>query len=625
MKTIISKGKNINEAIQRGLIVLNATIEDVTIEIVQNEAKGFLKIGSRDAIVKLIMRDSVFSPKSEASTQTDSHTTLEDIVNQIPTKETDWNEQEAERNVANHFTEETVGKAWVKDGQLYVKSAPKQLAMITITDGVKLLKDEQVIKERKVIVTENETYVLQTKNEQTPTKWSIKLSPQKLKVLLHVEPGYKLTRSIPDHKPEKHLTIHAKQIKEAYNELTYDIVLQKLHALKISRGVNEEAIREASQAKTPGSFEIATGLEAKQGKDGWVEALVQLKMQQGPKELENGRVDFRDSKEIPSVKVGEVVGIVHPPIAGQDGWTVTNEQISSKPTYPVNLVIGKGMELVNELLVAIEAGRPHLEQRGRMVKVKILRKLTHRGNVDITTGNIRFTGDVEVIGNIDESMLVEAEGDIIVHKEVNQATVTASGAVFCYGNVSGSELSAGKNNMIVAELGKIVGPLSFQTENIIAAIRQLIQSPAFKNGDFSIGGLQPLIRILLEKKFKSFSSLAKKYVKVVRKADRFLEREEWKEVSSEMAQVFLSISSKPVSVERVVQLSQKLKELYQVSQTPVEPDSSIILPSAANSSLFCSGDISITGKGCVNTKIHASGHLTINGIVRGEKSTAKWA
>ncbi|MGY3716925.1 Jag N-terminal domain-containing protein [Sutcliffiella cohnii] len=54
MESIVSKGKDVNEAINLGLSQLDTSIKEVSIELLQHEKKGFLKIGSKKAIVKLM-------------------------------------------------------------------------------------------------------------------------------------------------------------------------------------------------------------------------------------------------------------------------------------------------------------------------------------------------------------------------------------------------------------------------------------------------------------------------------------------------------------------------------------------------------------------------------------------
>jgi hypothetical protein len=96
-----------------------------------------------------------------------------------------------------------------------------------------------------------------------------------------------------------------------------------------------------------------------------------------------------------------------------------------------------------------------------------------------------------------------------------------------------------------------------------------------------------------------------------------LEDDAWREVAITLTKLFLSISNEVTSLDRIIVLSEKMKELHTLSQTPVEPDSYITVPNVLNSKIYCSGNVLVMGKGCVNSKIHAGGALKISGIVRG--------
>ncbi|MBO4563727.1 MAG: Jag N-terminal domain-containing protein, partial [Clostridia bacterium] len=56
LKTIQSTGKSVDEAIFKGLQQMEISIDEVTIEIIQQETKGILGIGAKPAIVKLTQK-----------------------------------------------------------------------------------------------------------------------------------------------------------------------------------------------------------------------------------------------------------------------------------------------------------------------------------------------------------------------------------------------------------------------------------------------------------------------------------------------------------------------------------------------------------------------------------------
>ncbi|MFS0687693.1 FapA family protein [Sporosarcina sp. 179-K 8C2 HS] len=611
MNSIVSKGKDINQAITIGLDLLEAKKSEVSIEIIQNETKGFLGIGSQEAIVKITRNNGTNKQKD-----IDPFDLVEKIASELPGQQS-YIEEYKEDNSEDTQLESLEGKVWVEDGRLYCKSSPIRFPMVTIPDGVKLYKNGRQVSERTAVISEKDSYEIKVEDVEQDTKWSISMDQQRLKVMLDVEPGYKVKRKVIDLDPAHHLELVVEETSEVENNLSYATVLQELESLRVKHGFNQSEISKAMEVMQPATFEIATGIKPKPGKDGWLDIKVDVDTSEGLKEKKDGSVDFREIKTIPSVERGQVLAVVHPPIPGEMGYTVTNEPLPAKQTFPLIIKTGKGVMSVDNTIVATESGRPFIEKRGQLVKISIMQKLTHIGNVDLTSGNIRFLGDVEVVGEVKGTMSVEADGDIIIHQTVNMATLTAAGAVITYGNIIGSEISAGKNNMLVAELGHLLGIMNQHVSNLIGVIQQLSVSPAFKSSDLSRAGIQPLIQILLEKKFKALPPIAKKYVDIVRMSEDYLQEDDWREVATWLHKLFLSLTNEIASIDTIMGLSQKMMHLHELSQTPIEPDSYITISNSLNSSLYCSGNIIIIGQGCINTKVHAGGSLKIMGILRG--------
>ncbi len=56
--SIEKKAKSVNEAIDAALAELNAAREDVTVEVVEEGAKGFLGLGAKEAVVRVSLKDA---------------------------------------------------------------------------------------------------------------------------------------------------------------------------------------------------------------------------------------------------------------------------------------------------------------------------------------------------------------------------------------------------------------------------------------------------------------------------------------------------------------------------------------------------------------------------------------
>ncbi|SET08228.1 hypothetical protein SAMN05216389_10598 [Oceanobacillus limi] len=614
MQSIISKGKNVEDAIHIGLNLLGVSKKEVDIEIITQETNGFIGIGKKQAVVRLTVTNEL-----SKNIEVQSHSTsLEDLANTV-TAMVEKQDVMNETPVNNHVSStDLVGKSWVKDQRLYVVDSPSHYSTVTIGKGIQLIKNEEVFSGTSTVITEKDLLEIKLEEPQEePTKWNVSIDNNKLHATIDVEPGYKIIREVQDVEPNEHIELKVRETKVFSNTLQYKEILEKLDALRVSYGFNHSEIMKSVNTLIPGRFEAATGKNAVAGKDGWIELNVDINPMNGLVEDESGKVNFRETKLIPTVEKGTVIATIHPPIPGKPGITVTNEPLPARQTNPLIARTGKGIIEIENKLVAMESGRPSIEIRGKLVKAAIVPKLIHYDNVNLTSGNIHFIGDVEVLGEVEENMLVEAEGDIFIHKSVSAAKLTTAKSIVVKGNVFGSELESGKNNMLIVELGHLVGNMLVELGKMIAVVKQLMKSPAFKSSDFSVTGLQPLLKILMEKRFRNFLISAKKYQDTVEKSKIYLKEGEWIKVSETINQTFITLSNQITTLDRLATLYQDMKELSNQSEVPVEPNSYITISDTVNSSLYCSGDVTIIGKGSINTKIHAGGIVKVHGVVRG--------
>ena len=353
MQSIISKGKDINDAIDLGLEILDLTKKEVHIEIIESETKGFMGIGSKPAVVKLTKLEPHSSLLTKNKQISDDILEplitgiLDENIERIPTNSTKNYIQDKDIN-KEFETDLLEGKVWVKNGQLFCKSSPTHFAMVTVNKGIKLYKNNQLVKEKTTIISEKDLYQIKVENEEKETKWTVSISKDQLKVLLNVEPGYKIIRKVPNIVANHHIELVVEETKEIHNSLNYTDVMQKLEALRVTYGFNQDEIVNALKVKEHSTFEIAYGQNPIHGKDGWIEVLVNADTQSGLMEKEDGRVDFREVKTIPTVERGTIIAVVHPPIPGQLGYTGTNDPIPPKQTFPIVLETGIGIAVVED-------------------------------------------------------------------------------------------------------------------------------------------------------------------------------------------------------------------------------------------------------------------------------------
>ena len=623
-QSILSKGRDVMEAIEMGLKLLGTNRDQVSIEVIQQETKGFLRLGMKPAIVKI-------TKLTPLSSEQNNKEKLAEIL-----EETDISVEELDKVTFNQEPgtiqlssiqedkKPLEGMAWIKDGVIYGKCSNLQYPTITVGKVVDLFKNNELVT-GTTIIAEEDQFEIKTHETIKETKWNLKVDSQNLQVFLNVEPGVKQYYRIIDKEPDTHIVVEAEEVIEVKNDLEYKTVLESMETLKVIHGFNHSEIMNAINTDKPGIFTIASGVKPKKGVNGKLELVVNTDKKVGPQQRSDGTVDYREVHNIPVVNKGQVIALIHPPVPGVPGYSVSNEPIPPEPSYPLIVQTGKGVTLIEngQKIVATEPGRPLIEQRGLLVKVSILPKLVHFANVNISSGNIRFKGDVDILGDVDEGMVVEADGYIHVLQNANRATISSKTAVNLEKNSIGSTISAGKHNIFVSEMVYQLITIHEQFNKLILSIQQLMILPAFKTTDFKKRGLLPIIKLLLEKKFHSILTPVEKFIDSSKKGVQILDME-WVTLAEQIRLCLLSpIANEFHSMERLLELSDRMEELIQKHLNLNEQQCFVSLMYAINSNIYSGGDVIVRGQGCYNSKIHAGGSIKIAGVLRGGEVYAR--
>lgn len=347
MQSFVSRGKNVKEAIQLGLESMEAKKKEVSIEIIALEKKGFIGIGRKKAVVKLTRSKEETLVKDKWM----NLETMEKQLDQITGNDKDAGFSNPAGIVTVPYKEEPDedwrGKAWVENGELFVKDSPDQYPLVTIGRGVQLLKNNQLVTEQQVIVSERDKVKINLIEEEQDSKWKITVDKHRLQAILKVIPGHKVTYKLDDIQPDKQIKLVAEENKEMINTIKQAEVMKELESLSIKNGVNYRELERALQTKEEGTFEIATGKKAKEGKDGWVELKVEVDTKNGLEMDATGKINYREIKTIPTVDSGKVIAIIHPPVPGESGSTITDEPLPPRQTHPIILKTGKGVTAVD--------------------------------------------------------------------------------------------------------------------------------------------------------------------------------------------------------------------------------------------------------------------------------------
>jgi uncharacterized protein (DUF342 family) len=206
----------------------------------------------------------------------------------------------------------------------------------------------------------------------------------------------------------------------------------------VAKRVNALLTLHETQTDQAHSLVVALGQEPEHGKDGWIEYLPKFDPDPEPggsgeftdstgglvaeENGGEGGMDFHDCSAFALAEVGEQIGMLHAPTPAVDGWNIIGETLPARLGKPA-------IPNVDDSVVVRESGIIESMTSGivRIIgrKIRVLQKLDIDCNVDFSTGNIDFPGDVSVAKSIKDGFQVQASRDVLIRGLVEAATLSA--------------------------------------------------------------------------------------------------------------------------------------------------------------------------------------------------------
>jgi len=226
-------------------------------------------------------------------------------------------------------------------------------------------------------------------------------------------------------------------------ELTPSDVVQFLAEQKIVSGIKQEEIDTViRKQKFYHEYIIAEGTKPEDGQNAQLVFHFNPKgLELKPQELEDGSVDFYNLNLIQSVTVGQVLVEKIPATEGINGVNVLGEEIKARPGRDVRLPQGQNTQPVDNYSKLVATKDGHVVYVND--KVNVLSTYEVRGDVDFSTGNIKFSGNVIVRGTVKSTFQVEAAGDVEIYGNLEGTVISESNIQVKKGIVRGNAIAKG--------------------------------------------------------------------------------------------------------------------------------------------------------------------------------------
>ncbi len=220
---------------------------------------------------------------------------------------------------------------------------------------------------------------------------------------------------------------------------------------------------------------VAQGRGPVQGKDAYIEYKFNTDKKAKPTLKEDGSVDFFHLNILNHCNAGDELAVLHPEVPGVPGSNVMGEKIMPAEVKRATFDYGHNIEQSEDGLKLTSMVNGHVELVDGAVFVSDELVVE---NVDNSTGNIDYEGNVQINGNVFTNFHVKAQGDIMVKGVVEGAVLEAGGNIIITRGMNGM----GKG-LLKAE-GNIVAKF---LENVTAEAKGYVASESILHSRISAG------------------------------------------------------------------------------------------------------------------------------------------
>lgn len=205
--------------------------------------------------------------------------------------------------------------------------------------------------------------------------------------------------------------------------------------------------------------------------------------------LESGKIDYRDRGMVNFIKSGTLLLEIIPGKAGISGLQVDGTIMEAKPLKSLKKIrAGKNVKLENTSeghLHYLAAADGQADLRGSELVVENM--FTIDGDVDLSTGHIKYQGPIHITGSLHNGFAVISNSDVFIDTLIEGGTVKAKGDLVVGAGIIGS----GESSITV--LGNIKSEYITGVENCrakgsIVAERHIINSKLTAGGAIRCAG-----------------------------------------------------------------------------------------------------------------------------------------
>lgn len=223
------------------------------------------------------------------------------------------------------------------------------------------------------------------------------------------------------------------------DDVAYDLedVLEFLRQSGIKMGVDKEKIgRFIEEKRYYEGFVVAVGKTQIDGENGRYEMKFDTSLEIKPNVREDGSVDYLNTKLFEEINVGDEIARYIPATNGEFGFTISGKFLIPKKGKELSPLKGRGFDVAEDGKTYYANMTGKIEYR--YGEINISEVYDFQGDLDMTQGHVRFSGDVKIHGDVAGGMLIDALGNVEIDGHVAGATIKAGKNIILKKGVQGT-------------------------------------------------------------------------------------------------------------------------------------------------------------------------------------------
>lgn len=288
-----------------------------------------------------------------------------------------------------------------------------------------------------------------------------------------IQASYKINHLISANRLSAYIRI---ELLDEFAEIPPEEIFNYLKEQNIVYGIQKDSIVDFCKNKQYSKELLAArGKRPIDGKDAKLIYNFDIEKDKAFKEDDDGTIDFRNLDNIINVKKDTILSYIIPPSKGEDGIDVYGNPIKYKEGKNVRFDYGNNTYISKDGLQLLASTDGAVEYKKGKVFVKNIYRVK---DVDNSTGNINFVGDVLIDGDVKEGFTVTAKGSIKIRGMVEGAYIKSDASVV---------IGRGMNGMSKGSIYAKGNITSKYIENATIVSEQNVYAEALINSDVKAG------------------------------------------------------------------------------------------------------------------------------------------